>query len=133
MIRRPPRSTQSRSSAASDVYKRQELSKECHKPSNEVMNQIGERKGMLEIAMIELREKAIQLEVEIQSIKKAAKSDVEIRETKIRALEQVISSSKDFNHTAYSVAELEQYNRTLQNKAKAVSYTHLTLPTIYSV
>ena len=32
MIRRPPRSTQSRSSAASDVYKRQRVSKIAVKP-----------------------------------------------------------------------------------------------------
>ena len=35
MIRRPPRSTQGVSSAASDVYKRQEIDYEDKKPSND--------------------------------------------------------------------------------------------------
>src|SRR5680860_813484 len=34
MIRRPPRSTQSRSSAASDVYKRQTRLRRCDQPSH---------------------------------------------------------------------------------------------------
>ena len=38
MIRRPPRSTQSRSSAASDVYKRQGLLAEAQKPLNIIYN-----------------------------------------------------------------------------------------------
>src|SRR5450756_2781436 len=36
MIRRPPRSTQSRSSAASDVYKRQILSNDIDAPAKEI-------------------------------------------------------------------------------------------------
>ena len=36
MIRRPPRSTQSRSSAASDVYKRQIVEKPCKKATGEI-------------------------------------------------------------------------------------------------
>src|SRR5659263_401337 len=40
MIRRPPRSTQSRSSAASDVYKRQE-SKECYELFKDIEKEQG--------------------------------------------------------------------------------------------
>src|SRR5680860_1184954 len=43
MIRRPPRSTQSRSSAASDVYKRQELIEEdCHIQGNQRIRDVCE-------------------------------------------------------------------------------------------
>ena len=38
MIRRPPRSTQSRSSAASDVYKRQLYAVDIHLPGNNFSN-----------------------------------------------------------------------------------------------
>src|SRR5450756_2212848 len=44
MIRRPPRSTQSRSSAASDVYKRQVVTLDLHMPGMdglEVLDQLG--------------------------------------------------------------------------------------------
>src|SRR5450756_3232990 len=44
MIRRPPRSTQSRSSAASDVYKRQEHVREVHRERVVRLRPQGERR-----------------------------------------------------------------------------------------
>src|SRR5450756_2299025 len=47
MIRRPPRSTQSRSSAASDVYKRQVLTRACDKRWHKTL--LHQRKGIFNL------------------------------------------------------------------------------------
>src|SRR5450756_2651877 len=105
MIRRPPRSTQSRSSSASDVYKRQTLAlpfgPDCAFPSQ-------------------------------------AKTE------RIRACDAVVGVSQyvadyirqyagiDAVHVPISLLEPEALEPA-EMAPEAVSYTHLTLPTIYSV
>jgi len=72
MIRRPPRSTQSRSSAASDVYKRQfiTLTEKGHQAysrtiKNEAMRDIAsclteEERQQLELSLREIQERALK-------------------------------------------------------------------------
>src|SRR5450756_2985744 len=112
MIRRPPRSTQSRSSAASDVYKRQALRLEPGK------NSIREALGRAEFAlgMYELAAKRFR---------------------------HVVGDAPDNDYAHYGLGrcllelgrpdEARAHLRLARALRPPVSYTHLTLPTIYSV
>ena len=69
MIRRPPRSTQSRSSAASDVYKRQDYKEECQRKMTEYFEnaklKVVEQQGNMtrwEVLCVETEEKLRQID-----------------------------------------------------------------------
>ena len=100
MIRRPPRSTQSRSSAASDVYKRQGI----YIFTSEVIATLG-------------------LIIIIFGSMKSGKIAVAASVGLYITAGYWFTSSTSFANPAVAIA------RTFT----AVSYTHLTLPTIYSV
>src|SRR5450756_3182134 len=97
MIRRPPRSTQSRSSAASDVYKRQ-----GHRQIVEMAGQACGSRHVLERKV----------------------PGVEPQPVDVAAVGLI---------TDPQAGRLQAEGAALEEKAVAVSYTHLTLPTIYSV
>src|SRR5450756_2568157 len=102
MIRRPPRSTQSRSSAASDVYKRQHVPRRAdHEDPWLGRDAVGVRRlDRHEVPVLEHRLEATVRPAELVGLHVDAADRVGLD----RRLDHV-----------------------------AVSYTHLTLPTIYSV
>src|SRR5450756_1146366 len=137
MIRRPPRSTQSRSSAASDVYKRQRV--DCGEENWEVDDQErafgdevpAKRSLSLPEAPEGQHESGKQGEKAGEAPLEASwgadsedlpKDDPQIggRHVNLEALGHVLLSPDEDPSKASRVAD-------------AVSYTHLTLPTIYSV
>src|SRR5450756_3195170 len=106
MIRRPPRSTQSRSSAASDVYKRQNLShRQFWDPELlPTIRSILELHGVPpQCLIIEITESVIMTEP-----------------TEARTIMEAL-------HKVGLRLHLDDFG------TGPVSYTHLTLPTIYSV
>ena len=72
---------------------------QSNKKPNETTEQDIERREELEIALIELREKAIQLEIENYKMEKTAKLELEAKEHKIKALEQVINKDIPIPYT----------------------------------
>ena len=170
MIRRPPRSTQSRSSAASDVYKRQAYEHPVH------------RHGLLTKALIDVLTRTggtvslVAAMDEAQDIIRADAAAMGITQTpilfgmidgglKLPALRRGGNFQKAFPETiavrvtadihdlaaaGISKAVLDAWAERfpdglndlqimavneyqILNRSSAVSYTHLTLPTIYSV
>ena len=135
MIRRPPRSTQSRSSAASDVYKRQVHRLLEYTPNGDGFN-FGKNDGdpldadaiiideasMLDITLTYHLLKAVQggcrliFVGDVDQLPSVGAGSV---------LKDIIRSQK------MPVVRLENVFR--QAEISPVSYTHLTLPTIYSV
>src|SRR5450756_2702982 len=107
MIRRPPRSTQSRSSAASDVYKRQLLDRRsAHRA--------------LEVVAVASAQLAVQHLVALEV------GNLEVLEPvpdRIQALQVELGTLADLGHLTLG---------RVTHLAPRV-YTHLTLPTIYSV
>src|SRR5450756_145473 len=150
MIRRPPRSTQSRSSAASDVYKRQPASVHSEVTQAPLAGaRVDPRRALAEegAAGAHLVQDLVQPEL------------VPHRD----AGERLTCESRDL-HVEDDLLEVEDHGATQQTRAdqdvrvgerhqqaavgllpgrldvglvvlraEAVSYTHLTLPTIYSV
>src|SRR5450756_317672 len=120
MIRRPPRSTQSRSSAASDVYKRQVCMEDVldvyHAPYDP------------QCPLICMDESNKQLVGEVHAPLAPAPGRG-----------QIIDHEYVRNGVAEIFLEVEPLTGrrhvaiTEHRTRKAVSYTHLTLPTIYSV
>src|SRR5450756_2886783 len=107
MIRRPPRSTQSRSSAASDVYKRQVY--------EILIDFVGRILG---------QNPALFASIQMNA-------DRSVREaflTQCAALVEIINA----NDSAAFIATMKRAAKHFGD-AEPVSYTHLTLPTIYSV
>src|SRR5450756_3003377 len=100
MIRRPPRSTQSRSSAASDVYKRQEMARVLKPGGTLIVN----------VAALDILRGGHAVLAE------------ELRRYDRRMLTDAVAE-----------AGLRTIRLTYTNASLSVSYTHLTLPTIYSV
>ena len=107
MIRVPPRSTQSRSSAAADVYKRQDDGN---------VQQIF-RRGERLLRILRQQEIAVG-SLGIQPV--------------VRGKGQIgADAGDDIHHHAILVDTVIRGLRAIH--IDAVSYTHLTLPTIYSV
>src|SRR5450756_2500704 len=129
MIRRPPRSTQSRSSAASDVYKRQFLIEEpmaaalgaglpVSEPTGSMVVDIGG--GTTEVGVISLGGLVYQGSVRVGG----DKFD-----------EAIINYVRRNYGMLIGEATAEQVKKAIGSAfpgSEAVSYTHLTLPTLYS-
>src|SRR5680860_1805522 len=106
MIRRPPRSTQSRSSAASDVYKRQ---RETH----DVVAESTEVAGETHLGAFDLSLAAVpaQLCDDLPGLSNTGRSH---------------GMATPFEATTHIDGDLPA-----ERRLASVSYTHLTLPTIY--
>mgnify|MGYP002684379240 CR=1 FL=1 len=137
MIRRPPRSTQSRSSAASDVYKRQALNKAIHSEKDIAFSELKQFIERLETPrnIILLVPAGKIVDFVLQDLKTYwGENDVIVdcgnshfTDTQ-RRLDELANSKVHFMGMGISGGEAgARYG------ASTVSYTHLTLPTIYSV
>src|SRR5450756_765631 len=115
MIRRPPRSTQSRSSAASDVYKRQGVDHWSAIPRSDGL--ATDRSG---IVLCILTADCLPLVMVCGTARAVAVAHVGWR----GAL---------YGVTVSAISRLLEYTGCRTEEITAVSYTHLTLPTIYSV
>src|SRR5450756_3062535 len=133
MIRRPPRSTQSRSSAASDVYKRQHSRRVCAGADRtrlpHVVRTVGLRAttelvpldGALEPLALADADGGDGLTV-LESLDGDGIADLEI------------AGTVELDQMAHAVLEAGLLEVAQLGLADVpVSYTHLTLPTIYSV
>ena len=125
MIRRPPRSTQSRSSAASDVYKRQHL-------ASYVIGIVGLNELVQIVTGNEMHQKQEALEFGLRVVDFIRQEALRLsRQCKMKfVLGQSLAET-----TAYRFARLDlrYFSPTAGRYVKgAVSYTHLTLPTISS-
>ena len=139
MIRRPPRSTQSRSSAASDVYKRQLLDLQP-----EMANIYTENNQIKSIRVNTLRpNQEIQVlagdRVPADCIVTQGNSYVDVshitgesKPIEVKEGENLSSGSLNLNSTLRLKVQKVGGDSSLA-KLVTVSYTHLTLPTIYSV
>src|SRR5680860_1911202 len=109
MIRRPPISTQSRSSAASDVYKRQ----------------------FLYVAYRELR--ALEYELKAKIVTLAETTGVAKPAGPLPYVPLTNMHGIDIERVAVMIARVTLWmgHRQVMDMYGAVSYTHLTLPTIY--
>ena len=119
MIRRPPRSTQSRSSAASDVYKRQELILSAgfsEGDSFDYMFQSGDAVERVISQLFQANVSAMGFNLELIEVDRSA------------IVEAVYGDSPAEERPMFfgGWGWWPDYN-------DPVSYTHLTLPTIYSV
>eukprot|EP01017_Pseudomicrothorax_dubius_P017004 TRINITY_DN1927_c0_g1_i22.p1 TRINITY_DN1927_c0_g1~~TRINITY_DN1927_c0_g1_i22.p1 ORF type:complete len:156 (-),score=28.84 TRINITY_DN1927_c0_g1_i22:73-540(-) len=155
MIRRPPRSTQSRSSAASDVYKRQGINAEymgnrflrnMADPINNFNSEFqssGVRTGGPEPDESEARRHRSYLDSILSSYRESSGIHAEIGPSFDPVKNALIT---EIQHLESKKKELEAQNQELKHKNDQlkneitkqeddipVSYTHLTLPTIYSV
>src|SRR5450756_3238388 len=129
MIRRPPRSTQSRSSAASDVYKRQ-----LHLPGGVppgtvwaepgVLSATGTRSGRRSMTWLSSTAHHRWLEAETDRLLAFGRA-ARLPEGGFGWLDD--EGNVDPGHPC------ELWITSRMTYAYAVSYTHLTLPTIYSV
>ena len=181
MIRRPPRSTQSRSSAASDVYKRQHRGCASVPPElYKTLSNSDEPFVCLSCSSSHFKQQIADLSATVVALKEELKDALEIRETcsalaceisalrqALNSLEKEVSKPRQAKYTyaaalssrsksSQSISKLASTAPTAlssgapQNKQQlknndskpsepkhkvkvAVSYTHLTLPTIYSV
>src|SRR5450756_2691272 len=171
MIRRPPRSTQSRSSASSDVYKRQ-LSRLVRGPLNlgevdSLFDHLVERRQFAELQdhVDELVGDVVHLRLGVEAAKAEADGAVRDVVAEAESLEDVaglqggrgagragadgdivdahqqgLAFDVDEAHVEIAgkvvihvAVDVDVVQRLLELGAEAVSYTHLTLPTIYSV
>src|SRR5450756_757447 len=142
MIRRPPRSTQSRSSAASDVYKRQTLQfvRETLRQSLSIYTQnVSNHLKTLPIVkridstLATTEEKYHLYMLEIELVNRIHREDFKRSEYKFALIAHCL---RDFRPGCRSEeGEFEAVCRgwTEDCFIHPVSYTHLTLPTIYSV
>src|SRR5450756_2749569 len=137
MIRRPPRSTQSRSSAASDVYKRQDY---IHLGVIEWRKAYAEhekmgKKAILFVMTDDTRncdDVAEYLEGNYPDLKDAVlvihtKSNGEISESTSG------KSKEELDELRKQASSIDGLGSPYKAIISPVSYTHLTLPTIYSV
>src|SRR5450756_3245367 len=119
MIRRPPRSTQSRSSAASDVYKRQ--------PFGSMIADAQTVETTPNVSVVNEApsyfEAGATLKTRYSSSSCGTWEQMEWLQSP--AIDAMI---EDALSTTDRVKRFDKYK-----KIQAVSYTHLTLPTIYSV
>src|SRR5450756_2914683 len=129
MIRRPPRSTQSRSSAASDVYKRQVRDEPRLRRAFEAdLDVVVHAAALKQVPACEYNPfEAIKTNVlGAQNVINAA---IDTGVPKVIAL----STDKAVNPiNLYGATKLCAEKLFIQGNS-SVSYTHLTLPTIYSV
>src|SRR5450756_1673005 len=152
MIRRPPRSTQSRSSAASDVYKRQVEHRIAHRQEQRGTVWIESGAGDERLLCVTGEEPHIARRVS-DFLKREVKSDLEaasrraadalgvaIKRVSIRDPSSRWGSCSTTGVLSYSWRLIFAPPFVLDYLAAhevahliAVSYTHLTLPTIYSV
>ena len=92
MIRRPPRSTLDRSSAASDVYKRQKLKSieaDINKQSNELEMLDPEERDPKQERLMQKHEKMIDSILTPEQNKKLAEIKAEIRKKNIKTNEPI--------------------------------------------
>src|SRR5450756_2666532 len=137
MIRRPPRSTQSRSSAASDVYKRQRL---AH--GDEVIPARADRlRDRVTVARDACCVEQVLAVAHGETADVSASTDVDLlvgRQHLVPLPRQVLGLVLT-KALVEKVDEASSLVRELDDEALVdrgdvpVSYTHLTLPTIYSV
>ena len=122
MIRRPPRSTQSRSSAASDVYKRQYVSDSYVSTSR--LNDLPTRYCNVH-AMLYDRSNYYTSRMKEEYIGVLGSGDCNHITFPFTVYNESHFGAQVYVHDPDS----NEYSDT----SRAVSYTHLTLPTIYSV
>src|SRR5450756_2854617 len=123
MIRRPPRSTQSRSSAASDVYKRQY--EQRYGESIPVIAAGGIFTGADIYRSLQLGASGVQMATRFVGTYECDAS-MEFKEAYLKSKEEdvvIINSPVGMPGRAIRNEFLDDVN--------PVSYTHLTLPTIY--
>ena len=122
MIRRPAISTQGRSSAASDVYKRQALRDEALAVAS---SPTGSRNEQLNRSAFSLG----------QFVSAGVLSEVEVSRELSRAAMNAGLEPDEIDRTIRSGLESgARHPREIPSQETIpVSYTHLTLPTIYSV
>src|SRR5450756_3033415 len=127
MIRRPPRSTQSRSSAASDVYKRQgtrliALESAYFKPAS--VRRTSKRLGLKTEASSRF-ERGTDINAPVVALERACALIEQIGAgRRVGAVIDVYPSPR---------GPIDVTLRRQRITQLPVSYTHLTLPTIYSV
>src|SRR5450756_970187 len=128
MIRRPPRSTQSRSSAASDVYKRQDDVLEVA-PLDVFHHQVVG--AVLDAPVVDVDDIGlVEVGGGLGLLAEPGDEHLVFGELGVEylhrdcAAEQVVAGPVDIGHAARADQLFELI---------PVSYTHLTLPTIYSV
>ena len=134
MLRRPPRSTQSRSSAASDVYKRQVIeSAEVHTQTANldlVISTDGSEKARIrsDAQTLQDRNRIMKLRarqhIDFTGIMTAGGPTTNVRSRWNMTIRKPTTVYKRRNDIALDTSEVD---------LETVSYTHLTLPTIYSV
>src|SRR5680860_1507881 len=130
MIRRPPRSTQSRSSAASDVYKRQIPLWYIRQQSDSLFAPIGaEQPNTDKKEQLYQKYRITPREREVIEQLCLGKTNQQIADTLFISLQTV----KDHTHRIYNKVGINSRMKLVQMVNNSVSYTHLTLPTIYSV
>ena len=135
MVRRPPRSPQSRSSAASDVYKRQG---EIQTNEEYTALQIDLEKKTLDekLAIMGLepheREKlqVKMLEAQIKFNEECKKQDEKTEKERQKASDKIAKERLSVRQKQLRIELEEAASYHYRNH---VSYTHLTMPTIYSV
>src|SRR5450756_2415129 len=135
MIRRPPRSTQSRSSAASDVYKRQQPNFAVNLPAAVGTGQggaIGFSLGSLDNNFnLGIRLSAAEATGMLRIVSSPRILTLDNREARINqgTLIPFSQLSAQGVQTTFQEAKLQLLVKP-HVTADAVSYTHLTLPTI---
>src|SRR5450756_836279 len=138
MIRRPPRSTQSRSSAASDVYKRQPKSTVVRAgvpevidtrqivPGDVILLQAGDRvpadARLFTCKTLKVDESML-----------TGESETVVKQTHAHTSNMVYSGTVVTEGRGEAVVVATGRATEFGRIAESVSYTHLTLPTIYSV
>src|SRR5450756_1750855 len=139
MIRRPPRSTQSRSSAASDVYKRQVLTGGAERALLVAPTVVAD--GEQGKTCVRLRERLMQAELHDACGAERAVLRVPV----VVDAADVVPQDRREDDAGVVLRPAQLADEPLRvdvhalcvahavQPREAVSYTHLTLPTIYSV
>src|SRR5450756_1729068 len=113
MIRRPPRSTQSRSSAASDVYKRQAL---------------GERRGvesLLELVLLAVLQGEVQQPVRVEGVAGPGKVEAEVEAFLGRRDRHVVDHDLRLGNRASVLAREPLGVRSLFSAARGCGHVEL--------
>ena len=136
MIRRPPRSTLDRSSAASDVYKRQLQHSRTNSGNTESTNINALADEYLRLAYHGLKAKDKSFNVTMKTYFDESLSMNATGDGKINVIPQDIGRVilNLISNAFYAVDEkkksgIENYEPIVSITTKTVSYTHLTLPT----
>ena len=142
MIRRPPRSTLSPSSAASDVYKRQSQASATHGDAaafekayervQEAETAVADAQAAYDAKLADIDARATKLNAEIERTRELMRQRQEAGDT--AGYEQAEKEYRaaffaryDFRYEYKALAHNE--GDKLERRQEPVSYTHLTLPT----